>query len=102
MISSDKNFIILNDAFPDLGRRIKFLWGYIECRTLLESLMNDTRDGHRAGFPQPISEAIIALSLKHDDDFPKFVPTGSNVWSVNETWSQQQEKLEWQQKLKRK
>lgn len=102
MITSDENFIILSEAFPDLGRRIEFLWGDSSCRMFIQNLLNDTRDGRRQGFPQSVSMAIIALSLKHDNDFPNLVPTDSNIWSVNETWSQQQEKLEWRQKLKRK
>jgi hypothetical protein len=82
MIEYNKDFIILNDAFPDLGRRIKFLWGDKLCRTFIHDLLHSTRDGHREGFPQTVSAAIIGLSLKHDADFLDCVPPELATWST--------------------
>ena len=97
MIALDENFIILSEAFPDLGQRIAFLWGDTLCRTFLFNLMNDTRDGKRQGFPQPVSMAIMALSVKHDNDFPAFMPLG-NIWVDNTKWTPVKVETDWRLK----
>lgn len=85
MIDRDTNFILINEEFPDIGHRIKFLWGYPECRTYFDSLTGDTRDGKRQGFPQHIASAIMWLSLRHDRDFPKLASSQNDIWT-NSNW----------------
>ena len=97
MIASDENFIVLNEAFPDLGRRIEFLWGDRSCRTFMYNLINDTRAGQRQGFSQPVSMAIIALSVKHDNDFPAFIPA-ENIWLDNTTRTPVKVETDWRLK----
>ncbi|MGA7594692.1 MAG: hypothetical protein WCA64_05795 [Gallionella sp.] len=58
--------------YPRIAVKIRGLWGTRECRALLMSLMNDSRDGKRAGFPVSVGQTIIALLNAHDEKFPQF------------------------------
>ena len=58
--------------YPRIAVKIKALWGTQECRDLLMSLLNDTRDGKRAGFPVSVGQTIMALLNDHDAKFPRF------------------------------
>ena len=58
--------------YPRIAVKIRGLWGTRECRTLLMSLLNDSRDGNRAGFPVSVGQTIIALLNAHDEKFPQF------------------------------
>jgi len=58
--------------YPHIGKKITSLWGSAECRQLLMSLINDSRDGGRAGFTPQIATIIFALLDKHDAMYPQF------------------------------
>ena len=58
--------------YPRIAVKIRGLWGTRECRALLMSLLNDSRDGKRAGFPVSVGQTIIALLNAHDEKFPQF------------------------------
>ncbi len=58
--------------YPHIAKRITSLWGSAECRELLMSLINDSRDGGRAGFSPEIARIIFALLDKHDAIYPQF------------------------------
>jgi hypothetical protein len=58
--------------YPRIAVRIRTLWGTKECRELLMSLLNDSRDGTRAGFPVSIGHILISLLNDHDAMFPQF------------------------------
>jgi hypothetical protein len=58
--------------YPHIAKKITSLWGSAECRELLMSLINDSRDGGRAGFSTEIARIIFALLDKHDSIYPQF------------------------------
>lgn len=62
----------LFNKYPHIGKKITSLWGSAECRQLLMSLINDSRDGGRAGFTPEIARIIFALLDKHDAMYPHF------------------------------
>ncbi|MGA8862808.1 MAG: hypothetical protein WBM09_07600 [Gallionella sp.] len=64
--------------YPRIAVKIKALWGTKECRDLLMSLLNDSRDGKRAGFPVSVGQTIMALLNDHDAKFPRF--DDKNEW----------------------
>jgi hypothetical protein len=67
--------------FPHL-RRIEENWGTLACRKDLMTLMNDTRNGQRKGFPAEHALTIFRLMLEHDTDFPQFEESASSaIWS---------------------
>jgi hypothetical protein len=65
--------------YPHIGFKIKTLWGTKECRALLMSLLNDSREGKRAGFPISVGQTIISLINAHDSQFPRFDDTGEFI-----------------------
>lgn len=65
--------------YPRIAVKIKTLWGTKECRDLLMSLLNDSRDGKRAGFPVSIGQTIMALLTDHDAKFPMFDSKDDNI-----------------------
>lgn len=65
--------------YPHIAVKIRALWGTKECRVLLMSLLNDSREGSRAGFPPNIGTTIISLLKVHDVKFPQFDDTGDIV-----------------------
>ena len=58
--------------YPRIAVKIKALWGTKECRDLLMSLLNDSRDGKRSGFPVSVGQTLMALLTDHDAKFPRF------------------------------
>lgn len=58
--------------YPHIGKKITSLWGSADCRQLLMNLINDSRDGGRAGFTPEIAKIIFALLDKHDSMYPEF------------------------------
>lgn len=66
-------------AHPHLSR-IDTIWGTRECRNLINKLMNDTRDGSRAGFAPDHAHAIFALLMEHDELFPEFETGFQGGW----------------------
>jgi len=61
--------------YPHIAGKIRKLWGTKDCRDLLLSLLNDSREGKRAGFPPSIGKTIFSLSKAHDKSFPQFDDT---------------------------
>jgi hypothetical protein len=56
--------------YPHLKDKIQLTWGTRECRRVLTSLINDTRDGERTGFSRLDSKIIFSLLDEHDKKFP--------------------------------
>lgn len=68
-------------AFPHL-RSIEETWGTLPCRRQLMSLMNDTRNGKRKGFPADHALTLFRLMMEHDADFPQYEEASNPaVWS---------------------
>lgn len=82
MIDGNKNFILINQAFPHLGRKLKLFWGCPEFNRMMDELQTDTRGGSRAGFPGPVLNALFMLAMDHDTAFPHLVVHDTDKWSA--------------------
>jgi hypothetical protein len=51
------------DSFERIKKSIEVMWGSVELRTYLTSLLADTRGHTRKGFPKNVASAIMKLSL---------------------------------------
>ncbi|MCB1896275.1 MAG: hypothetical protein H6945_13510 [Zoogloeaceae bacterium] len=60
----------LYQRFPHLIR-IELMWGSVECRQFLSSLLTDDRGEHRTGFPAEHAKTIFSLLMEHDSAFPE-------------------------------
>jgi hypothetical protein len=56
--------------YPHLKNKIQLTWGTRECRRVLISLLNDTRDGERGGFSRLDTKIIFSMLEDHDKKFP--------------------------------
>lgn len=65
--------------YPHIAGKIRKLWGTKDCRDLMMSLLNESRDGKRAGFPVAIGKTIFLLLKVHDTKFPQFDDTDDIV-----------------------
>lgn len=85
-MSSDKarpkiDTVALFAAFPHL-RSIEENWGTLPCRQQLMTLMNDTRNGQRKGFPPEHALTLFRLMLEHDTAFPQYEESSNPaVWT---------------------
>jgi len=80
VIETNKNFMVINEAFPHIGRKLKLFWGCPEFNTLLNEMQTDTRGGTRAGFPGPVLNALFMLSMEHEAAFPDLISKQSDHW----------------------
>lgn len=80
VLTHDPDFMVLNEKFKRLARRLKDLWGGPECPAFLNELIHDTRDGTRQGFPMEAAMAIFKLSRKHDEAFPEHAAKDMDLW----------------------
>lgn len=64
------DFRTVSMAFPKLGVKIRAAWGTAEFAALMESLLIDTRERPRAGFPEAVFFALAELTNRHTQDFP--------------------------------
>jgi len=56
------------EDYPHIAARLTELWGKPSCAGYLGNLLNDNRDGIRAGFPQSVAEELLLLMAIINDD----------------------------------
>lgn len=81
MIDADESFKLITQAFPHIGKRLKFYWGHPEFAPYIDSLQTDSRQSTRTGFPGPVLNALFMLAMKHEGDHPHLAPKQSDIWN---------------------
>ncbi len=81
MIDDNADFKLINEAFPHLGKKLRFFWGYPEFGPLVDTLLLDARGGNRAGFPANVLAALFNLSEAHDLAHPTARAKPTDIWS---------------------
>jgi len=81
-IKTHPHFITVNAHYPRIAAQIELFWGHEGFDVVINKMMNDTRDGQRAGFPPPVSEALIKLLAEHSQTFPHLTKSESDLWSL--------------------
>jgi hypothetical protein len=66
---------MLKNQFPRVYNEIESKWGSRAGRDYLMSLIMDSRDGDRKGFPAEVAEEIIMILKQHDKEFPNLDAT---------------------------
>ncbi len=61
------------DKYAHIQKRISILWGSLDCRKYMASMILDDRNSKqpRAGFPFEVMMAIEALIEQHDRQYPE-------------------------------
>lgn len=65
MLTENTHFKIIYSAFPRIGDKLQTLWGNPEFGHYMNTLLRDTRDGARKGFPVNVFFALDALAEDH-------------------------------------
>lgn len=71
MIEQNKDFILINESFPHIGKKLQLFWGYPEFVALMDDLQQNKRGEPRQGFPMDIARALNNLDSEHSLVFPK-------------------------------
>lgn len=80
MITDNKDFITVNTAFPRIGEKIAIVWGDYSLTLYINRLIQDSRDGERAGFTKDVSNALVNLMIEHDKLYPQHGLKSNDIW----------------------
>jgi hypothetical protein len=83
MIEDSKYFKVVNDKFPNIGKKIKVFWGYPEFVSLMHELQHDTGEKIRVGFPSDVLMALHELESDHNMIYPHLARKDKNIWTVD-------------------
>ena len=81
MIENKPEFILVNAAYPHVGKKIKLFWGQPEFPKLMDELQNDTRKGRRKGFPADVMLALAILASLPAVAFPRLARKQAGIWT---------------------
>jgi hypothetical protein len=88
-VQSDNEHIrLIQTQYPRVGAQLAEKWGTAEFPPFLNSLMNDSRGGKRAGFSPEAATALFHLMMQHDQEFPQFELKVNDIWSLHDDGSQ--------------
>jgi hypothetical protein len=79
MIDNSQHFLLINEAFPHIGKQLEEVWGSADFLAVIDSLQQDKRDPHRAGFPPDVLFAIQNLEAEHAAAYPAHARK-SSIW----------------------
>ncbi len=79
MIEHNQDFILINESFPRIGKKIQLFWGHPEFVALMDELQQNKRGEPRQGFPMAIAFAINNLDSEHSLAFPG-LNRKSDIW----------------------
>ena len=63
---------IIKPQYPHIAEKIHLFWSTRDFNFIMNTLLNDSRDGERQGFPMEIISAIFAIIKKHDEMYPEY------------------------------
>lgn len=77
---SNLHYALVMNKFPRIGRAIALFWGQTEFAPYIASLLHDTRDCTREGFPFDVASSLLELQQLHDTVFPHLAPKSTDPW----------------------
>lgn len=81
MIQNISDFVIVNEAFPSIGAKLKLFWGHPEFNELMDELLVYKRGAPREGFPANVLFALSTLESLHLVAHPGLVRKSSYIWN---------------------
>jgi hypothetical protein len=82
-VIQSENFKVINREYPHVGRRIAVSWGRPDFTPYVNDLINNSRDGKRAGFPREVAVALFRLMQEHDVAYPQHQLKVADIWGLN-------------------
>ena len=71
MLENNPHFIVINDAFPQMGAKLKCFWGRAEFVSYMEFCRNYARYAPKKGFPAAMHDALFGLNEQHEKENPQ-------------------------------
>ncbi len=84
-INKHEDFNLIKESFPHISKKIELLCGDIILHKFFTSLMMDSRDGNRQGFPKHIASAIVRIEKFHETFFEEELTLQQKV-TVKDVW----------------
>lgn len=84
MLENNRQFDVVNLAFPHIGAKIKEYWGRDNFVAYMEGLLHGTRGGTRRGFHTDVLMALHYLAEQHKVAYPQFV-VSDDFWAYVES-----------------
>lgn len=81
MIEHNENFVLINESFPHIGKKLLLFWGQPEFVALMDDLQQNKRGEKRRGFPLDIARALNNLDSEHSAAFPALARKEDN-WGL--------------------
>ena len=72
MLENNPFFIVINDAFPQIGAKLECFWGSAEFVSYMEFCRNFARYAPKKGFPAMVYDALLGLNEQHEKENPQF------------------------------
>lgn len=79
-IQTDYDFLIIKQEFPRIGTGLELRWGTADFEPYIISLLNDTRDHTRQGFPRTVYDSLNRLLITHHKLFPGKRIQSNDIW----------------------
>ena len=71
MLENNPLFLVINDAFPQIGAKLKSFWGSAEFVSYMEFCRNYARHAPKKGFPVAVHNALLGLNEQHEKENPQ-------------------------------
>lgn len=81
MIENNSDFVLVNESFPHIGKKIRLFWGNPEFVALMDDLQQNKRGEQRQGFPTDIARALNNLDTEHSLAFPA-LNRKNDIWDL--------------------
>jgi hypothetical protein len=72
VLDDNPNFLLVTRQMPRIAESLRSFWGCAEFDEFIRSLLTDSQDGKRRGFPPAIAQALFRLAEDHEAEFPQF------------------------------
>jgi hypothetical protein len=82
MIEDSSYYKTVNDAYPNIGKKIRVFWGYPEFVALMRELQTNDGERPKAGFPADVLLALHELATDHDHFYPQFAHRDRSIWDL--------------------
>lgn len=80
MVQKNENFLLINQTFPHIGKKLAFFWGHPEFNTYVDDLLTERKGVERVGFPPAALKALFDLAQDHEKAYPNLVKKTKDIW----------------------
>ena len=82
LLIDNKDYELIKEKHQHIAKKVEDFWGSQALHPYINNLFEDTREGHRHGFSQEISSALMRLLDLHDTNikYKEKPGTSTDMW----------------------